>query len=150
MLGCLRWVCDRRAMATSVLLYLVVDPADYVDGTGPPFVPREAPSYWSLRKTPDEAIGRWSWSRESAYLRLQHCKLLTYTLTAHGVGLAVLGNSTLEKIHWGAGGAVDGVRLCSPTLAKDYVCEGLPMLVLKSVRDVAELGPDAYRHVAIL
>ena len=137
-------------MATSLLLYLVVDPAEYVDGTGPPFVPREAPSYWSLRKTPDEAIGRWSWSRESAYLRLQHCKLLTYTLTAHGVGLAVLGNSTLEKIHWGAGGAVDGVRLCSPTLARDYVCEGLPMLHLESVTDISVLLPGAYRHVAIL
>ena len=137
-------------MATSVLLYLVVDPADYVDGTGPPFVPREAPSYWSLRKTPDEAIGRWSWSRESAYERLQHCKLLTYTLTAHGLGLAVLGNSTLAKIHWGGDGAVNGLRLFSPTLASDYLCEGLPTLHLESVRDITELGPNAYRHVAIL
>ena len=135
-------------MATSVLLYLVVDPADYVDGTGPPFVPREAPSYWSLRKTPDEAL-RWSWSNEFAYQRLQHCKLLTYTLTAYGLGLAVLGNSTLANIHWGGGGAVDGLRLFSPTLASEYLCEGLPMLNLESVRDITELGPNAYRHVAI-
>ena len=137
-------------MATSVLLYLVVDPAEYVNGTGPPFVPREAPSYWSLRKTAEEAIGRWSWSRESAYERLQHCKLLTYTLTAHGLGLALLGNSTIENIHLGAGGAVNGLRLCSPTLASDYECEGLPMLHLQAVRDVSGLLPGAYAYVAIV
>ena len=137
-------------MATSLLLYLVLDPAEYVDGTGPPFVPREVPDHWSLRRTPEEAIGRWSWSRESAYERLQHCKLLTYTLTAHGLGLAVLGNSTLANIHWGGDGAVNGLRLFSPTLASDYLCEGLPMLVLESVKDISDLGPTAYRHVAIL
>ena len=140
-------------MATSVLsmlVHVVVDPAEYVDGTGPPFVPREAPSYWSLRKTADEAIGRWSWSRGSAYERLQHCKLLTYTLTAYGLGLAVLGNSTLANIHWGGDGAVDGLRLYSPTLASEYVCGGLPMLHLERVGDITELGPNAYRHVAIV
>ena len=135
-------------MATSMLLYVVIDPADYVDAAVAPFVPREAPSYWSLRKTPGEAIGRWSWPNELAYERLQHCKLLTYTLTAYGLGLAALGNGTLANIHW-AGGAVDGLRLFSPTLASEYLCEGLPMLNLESVRDVSELCPDAYRHVTI-
>ena len=136
-------------MATFLQLYLVIDPAEYENGTGPPFVPREAPSYWSLRKSPEEAIGRWSWSRHSAYLRLEHCKLLTYVLTAHGLGCAALGNSTIESLHWGAGGAVDGLRLCSPTLAADYECEGLPMLHLQSVRDVRELLPAGYAYVAI-
>ena len=133
----------------SLFLYVVVDPDDYLPGTGPPFVPREVPEHWSLRRTPEEAIGRWSWSRESAYDRLQHCKLLTYRLTAHGLGLAALGNTTLANIHWGGDGAVDGVRLFSPTLASEYLCEGLPMLNLESVRDISELCPNAYRHVAI-
>ena len=136
-------------MATFVLLYLVVDPADFVDGTGPPFTPREAPPYWSLRKTPEEAIGRWSWSRESAYERLQHCLLLTYKLTAHGLGLAVLGNGMLAKIYWGSDGAFNGVRLSSLTLESDFMCEGLPVLRLQNVHDVNDHVPNAQAYVAI-
>ena len=133
----------------SLFLYVVVDPDDYLPRTGPPFVPREVPEYWSLRKTPGEAIARWSWSRETAYERLQHCKLLTYRLTALGIGLAVLGNATLPFIYWGSDGSVNGVRLVSLALEAEYLSENFPMLRIESVTDVADMCPGAYQYVAI-
>ena len=132
----------------SLFLYVVVDPDDYLP-RGPPFVPREVPEYWSLRKTPGEAIARWSWSRETAYERLQHCKLLTYRLTALGIGLAVLGNATLPFIYWGSDGSVNGVRLVSLALEAEYLSEIFPMLKLESVTDIADMCPGAYQYVAI-
>ena len=133
----------------SLFLYVVVDPDDYLPGTGPPFVPREVPEHWSLRRTPGEAIARWSWSRETAYERLQHCKLLTYRLTALGIGLAVLGNATLPFIYWGSDGSVNGVRLVGEALEVEYRSEIFPMLRIESVTDVADMCPGAYQYVAI-
>ena len=133
----------------SLFLYVVVDPDDYLPGTGPPFVPREVPEHWSLRRTPGEAISRWSWSRETAYERLQHCKLLTYRLTALGIGLAVLGDATLPFIYWGSDGSVNGVRLVGEALEVEYLSEIFPMLKIESVTDVADMCPGAYQYVAI-
>ena len=145
--GCV--MATQGGRAPFVLLYLVVDPAEYGGRMAPPFIPRQRPAYWSLRKTPEEAIGRWSWSRASAYESLQHCLLLTYKLTAHGLGCAVLGNGMLSIVHWGNDGSLSGLRLRSLTLEREFWCEDLPMLRLQNVQNVLQLIPNAHEYVQI-
>ena len=135
--------------APFVILFLVVDPEDYGGSTAPPFTPSQAPAYWGLRKTPREAIARWSWSRAAAYESLQRCLLLTYKLTAHGLGCAVLGNGMLSNAHWGNDGSLSGLRLRSLTLEREYLCEDQPMLRLQNVQNVLQLIPNAHEYVEI-
>ena len=131
------------------ILFLVVDPADHGGSTAPPFTPAQAPSYWGFRKTPKEAIARWSWFRAGAYHDLERCLLLTYKLTAHGLGCAILGNGILSKLHWGNDGSISGVRLRSPTLEREYLCDDLPMMCLQSHQRVLEVIPNAHEYVEI-
>ena len=135
--------------APFVFLFLVVDPDEYGGRMAPPFIPAQRPAYWSLRKTPQEAIGRWSWSRASAYESLQRCLLLTYKLTAHGLGCAVLGNGMLSNAHWGNDGSLSGLRLRSLTLERVFWCENLPTLLLENIQNVVFQFPNAHEYLEI-
>ena len=139
-------------MATLLtLLYVVVDRLDLEPGPHgpavPPFLALRPPPYWSLRRTPQEAIARWSWSRANAHERLVHCYLLTYALTAHGLGHATWGHQTLREVHW-SNGDLDGLRLYSRNLEADYQENGLSMLRLQNV-EPANNVPGADEHIEI-
>ena len=131
------------------ILFLVVDPADHGGSTAPPFAPAQPPSYWGFRKTPKEAIARWSWSRSGAYQDLDRCLLLTYKLTAHGLGCAIWGNGILFKLHWGSDGALSGLRLRSLTLEREYLCEDQLMFRPQSYQRVLDVIPNAHEYVEI-
>ena len=62
-------MANQGGQAPYVLLYLAVDPAELGGHITPPFIPFAVPDYWSLRKTPEEAIRRWSWWRSNAFDR---------------------------------------------------------------------------------
>ena len=135
--------------APFVILFLVVDPEDYSGARDFPFQPVQAPAYWSLRKTPQDAIRRWSWSRANAYEALQRAYLLTYKLTAHGVGCACLGNSILINASWGRDNTLVGVRLRSTTLENLYLCDDQPMIEAQSKQLLMSVIGNAYDYIEI-
>ena len=142
-------MATQGGVAPFVSLYLVVDPADFGGVLSTPFIPDEVPSYFSLRSTPQEAIRRWSWWRRDAFERINHTLLLSYKLTSHGLGCAVLGNVLLNRVHWERDGSVSGLRLCVTTLEQTYYCEDVPTLVLENVDNVFEAFPEAHQWLSI-
>ena len=146
-LCCMCVMATQGGTAPFMLLYLVVDPGDFGGRLAPPFIPAEVPDHWPLRRTPEGAIRRWSWWRASAEDRLPHCLLLTYKLTAHGLGCALLGHDMVSRAHWNYDGSLSALRWRSLTLERVFWCEGLPMLVLENIQLVVEHYPEAPEYL---
>ena len=133
----------------SIGMCVVVDPADFGGQSVPPFIPNVVPGYFCLRRTPEEALSRWSWGRENAADRLADCLLVTYKFTAHGLGCAMLGQASLEIGHWGRDGLPDSIRLHFTTLESVFWCEDKETLMLDSVEELLERLPDADQYLQI-
>ena len=134
--------------APLVNLYIVIDPAHFHGRTCGPFIPAVVPPYWSLFRSPEDAVRGWSYGRTSASDRLAHALILTYRFTAHGVGCAVLGVPILSVAYWGGGGFY-GVRLRSCSLEASFECGGMPVLVLECIQNVAEVFENPRDYLAV-
>ena len=135
--------------APSAMVYIVVDPDDFQGRRSAPFLPSSdssVPAYWSLRRTPEEALRRWSWWRPLAADRVAHSLVLSYRFNAHGMGCAVLGCPILTISGWGTGG-FSGVRLRAITLERTFYVGDQPVLELDSVQNVVDVFADPQRYL---